>query len=139
MTEAEILTIRGDLVQLVISIVSVSFGMISAYIAGLWLFLKDAPIALRLVTFGLLSCGLAFMGTITWGIYELMLGTDRAWQKLATKQTEIPHFGDQRPDFLKGHSLYEASSALGALAFILIYLALIYFTFFFRWTNTEKK
>jgi hypothetical protein len=40
MTEAEILPIRNDLTGLVVSAVSVSFGMISAYIAGLWLFLR---------------------------------------------------------------------------------------------------
>ena len=38
MSEAEILSIRNDLTAIVISVVSVSFGMISAYIAGLWLF-----------------------------------------------------------------------------------------------------
>lgn len=67
MSEAEILSIRNDLTELIISVVSVSFGMISAYIVGLWLFLKDAPLGLRLLAFLLLSFGLAFMGGMTGG------------------------------------------------------------------------
>ncbi len=48
MTEADILSLRSDLTGLVISVVSVSFGMISAYIVGLWLVLKRTPLFLRL-------------------------------------------------------------------------------------------
>ncbi|MEQ1718192.1 MAG: hypothetical protein ABL907_19800, partial [Hyphomicrobium sp.] len=61
MTETDILSIRNDLTQIVISVVSVSFAMISGYIAGLWLFLKNAPLGLRLLSFFMLSIGLAFM------------------------------------------------------------------------------
>ena len=135
MTEAEILVLRGGLTGLVISVVSVSFGMISAYIAGLWLFLKRAPFALRLIAFLLLSAGLAFMGAITWGLHELLLSTDRAWSKLATTATEIPNFGGTRPEYLLGFTIYEASAALGFLAFAGIYLALVYMTFGYRWRS----
>lgn len=135
MTEAEILVLRGGLTGLVISVVSVSFGMISAYIAGLWLFLKRAPFALRLITFLLLTAGLLFMGAITWGLHELLLSTDRAWAKLSTTATEIVNFGGLRPDILQGLSLYEASAALGFIAFGGIYLALAYMTFGYRWRD----
>jgi hypothetical protein len=50
MSEAEILSIRNELTDLVISVVSVSFGMISAYIAGLWLF-GAIYVALAYLTF----------------------------------------------------------------------------------------
>ncbi len=135
MTEAEILIVRGGLTGLVISIVSVSFGMISAYIAGLWLFLKRAPFALRFIAFALLSFGMIFMGAITWGLHALLLGTDRAWSKLSRTATDIPNFGDQRPEYLYGLSLYEASAALGVIAFAAIYLALAYMTFLYRWSD----
>ena len=135
MTEAEILVMRGGLTGLVISVVSVSFGMISAYIAGLWLFLKRSPFALRLITFLLLTAGLAFMGAITWGLHELLLATDRAWAKLPSTATEIANFGGMRPEILQGFTLYEASAALGFLAFAGIYLALAYMTFGYRWQD----
>lgn len=133
LTEAEILVLRGGLTGLVISVVSVSFGMISAYIAGLWLFLKNAPLSLRWIAFFLLTSGLTFMGAITWGLHELLLSTDRAWAKLETTTTEIADFGGSRPPYLAGLSLYEASAGLGFIAFAGIYLALGYMTFVYRW------
>lgn len=136
MSEAEILSIRSELTGLVISVVSVSFGMISAYIAGLWLFLREAPISLRILAFVLLSAGLAFMGAMTWGLNDLLVGTDHAWAKLATRASDIPDFGGRRPEWLYGLTLYEASAAIGAFAFGAIYLALAYLTFVYTWPGT---
>jgi len=136
MTEADILSVRNDVTGLVISVVSVSFGMISAYIAGLWLFLREAPLSLRLLAFALLSCGLAFMGAVTAGLNGLLIGTDHAWAKLTARATDIENFGDVRPPWLYGLSLYEASAALGAVAFGAIYLALAYLTFVYQWPGT---
>lgn len=133
MTEADILTVRNELTGIIISVVSVSFGMISAYIAGLWLFLKNAPFGLRALAFFMLSIGLAFMGALTAGVNDLLMGTETAWQKLPEKVTAIPGFGSVAPDWLYGFTLYEAASALGACAFVGIYLALFYLTFLYRW------
>lgn len=133
MTEADILSLRNELTGLVISVVSVSFGMISAYIAGLWLFLREAPITLRLLAFMLLSCGLAFMGALTCGLNGLLVGTDTAWAKLADHASGITGFGNERPAWLSGLTLYEASAALGALAFGAIYVSLAYLTFVYKW------
>ena len=133
MTETEILTVRNDLTEIVISVVSVSFGMISAYIAGLYLFLNRAPLGLRLLAFFMLSIGLAFMGALTAGVNDLLIGTETAWQKLPEKATAIPGFGSIAPDWLYGFTLYEGAAALGALAFLGIYAALFYLTFLYRW------
>ncbi len=138
MTEAEILSIRNDLTALVVSVVSVSFGMISAYIVGLWLFLKDSPLSLRVIAFLLLSCGLAFMGGLTAGLNGLMMGTEQAWSGLSAPTTGIASFGSDRPAYLLGLSLYEASAALGGVAFGAIYLALFYLTFFYRWPAAPR-
>ncbi len=51
--------------------------MISAYIVGLWLFLKDSPLILRFTARSRPSCGLAFMGGVTAGLNALLLGTER--------------------------------------------------------------
>lgn len=133
MTEAEVLSIRVDLTEIVISIVSVSFGMISAYIVGLWLFLKHSPLSLRTIAFVLLNCGLAFMGALAYGIHELMLGTDRAWSKIGKNAMELTSFGGERPEFLLGFTFYEAVTALGFFAFAAIYFALGFLTFLYRW------
>ncbi len=139
MTEAEIFMMRGDLTDTIISLVSVSFGMISAYIVGLWLVLKDVPVLLRMIGFSLLSCGLLFMGVIGWGIHEMMLGVDRAWTKIGSPSSEIPNFGGERPEYLYGLSLYEAGTGLGFIAFGLIYLALFYLTFLYRWSTPSRQ
>lgn len=137
MTEAEILILRSGLTGLIISIVSVSFGMISAYIAGLWLFVRHAPLGLRLIAFFLLTAGLLFMGAITLGLHELLLSTDKAWATLDNPVSGISDFGGTRPDILLGLSIYEASAALGFAAFIGIYLALAHMTFIYKWQPKE--
>ncbi len=139
MTETDILTVRNDLTQIVISVTSVSFAMISGYLAGLWLFLKDAPLTLRLLAFFVLSVGLAFMGALTAGINDLMLGTERAWTGLASNSIGIKGFGSEAPDWLYGFTLYEAATLLGAIAFGAIYLALFYLTFFYRWPKGAER
>ena len=138
MTEAEILAVRIGLTGLIISIVSVSFGMISAYVAGLWLFLKTAPLSLRALAFGLLSIGLDFMGFLSWGMHELMLGTDRSWGKLVKPTTEVVTFGGERPEWLQGLTLYQAGALLGFSAFAALYIALGYLTFFYRWEEERE-
>ncbi|WP_414462867.1 hypothetical protein RLW55_14360 [Hyphomicrobium sp. B1] len=136
MSEAEILSIRNELTGIVVSVFSVSFGMISAYIAGLWLFLREAPISLRLLAFTMLTFGLAFMGALTWGLNDLLVGTERAWSKLATHASEITGFGNAQPPWLHGLTLYEAAVLLGGVAFGAIYVSLAYLTFIYKWPGT---
>jgi hypothetical protein len=132
MTEADILSVRNELTDIVVSVVSVSFAMVSAYIVGLWLFLKSAPFILRALSFVVFSFGLAFMGALTVGIHELLLGTERAWSKLGKTATEIPGFGSATIAPL-GMTQYEAAACLGALAFVAIYAGLFFLTFVYRW------
>lgn len=135
MSEADILQTRNDVTGILVSVVSVSFAMISAYIVALWAFLKTAPLALRLVAFTLLSCGLAFLGGVALGLHHLLLGTERAWQKLGENSMGLSGFGDLRPQWAFGLSLYEVSAIIGAAAFGLIYLALMVLTFLYSWRD----
>lgn len=77
MREAEILSIRNDLTGRIVSVVSVSFGTISAHIAGLWLFLREAPVSVRLPAFFLLACTLyeaaAILGSLASGAIYVSL------------------------------------------------------------------
>jgi membrane protease YdiL (CAAX protease family) len=138
-TEAEILSVRNEVTAIVVSVAGFSFTMISAYIAALWLFLSQAPLALRALAFLLLSAGLAFMGVMTAGLNGLLLGTETAWRKLAKPATELTGFGNASPDYLMGFTLYEAAAVLGAIAFGAIYLALFYLTFFYRWPDASAQ
>ncbi|MBR2534787.1 MAG: hypothetical protein IKE66_01820 [Hyphomicrobium sp.] len=139
MTEAEILGVRNDVTAIVVSVTGFSFTMISAYIAALWFFLKDAPFALRALSFVLLTCGLAFMGAMSAGLNGLLLATETAWSKLGKTATELPGFGSERPDFLAGFTMYEAVAFLGTSVFVLIYIALFYLTFVYDWGDGMRR
>ena len=130
---------RNEVTAIVVSVASFSFAMISAYIAALWLFLKDAPLTLRSLAFLLLTSGLAFMGVMTAGLNGLLLGTETAWSKLSKTATGLPGFGNARPDYLSGFTLYEAAALLGTIAFSAIYLALFYLTFFYTWPDGHRR
>ena len=139
MTEAEILAVRNDATAIVVSVASFSFAMISAYVAALWLFLKDAPFVLRSLAFLLLSCGLAFMGAMTTGLNGLLLATETAWSKLQNPATGLPGFGNASPAYLFGYTMYEAAALLGFTAFAAIYFALFFLTFFYRWERDPRR
>ena len=137
MTEAEILTFRNDVTALVIAVFSLGFSMVSAYIAGLWLFLKGAGYPLRLVAFALLSAGLAFAGVMAFGLNELLMGSERSWAKLPSNSIGIPGFGSERPALLFGLSYYEVAAGMGVLVFGAIYIALFALTFLYRWPSAD--
>jgi hypothetical protein len=138
MSEAEILSVRNEVTGLVLTVFSVSFSMITAYLVALWLFLRHAPGALRLLAFLLLTAGLGFLGAMSIGLNDILAGTERAWGTLARTVTGIPGFGSERPEWLGGFSMYEAAAALGALAFLAIYAALAYLTFLYRWPSSPE-
>jgi hypothetical protein len=137
MTESEILQFRNEVTALVVSVFTLGFSLCSAYIAGLWFFLKGAGLPLRAVAFALLSAGLAFAGIMAFGLNELLLGSERAWAKLAGNSVGIAGFGSERPAFLLGLSLYEVTALIGGLVFAAIYLALFVLTFLYRWPRAE--
>jgi hypothetical protein len=68
--------------QVVISLFSMFFAMISAYIAGLYFFLNRAPVALRLLAFALLSVGLVFLGAAAAIQQWLQESLSVAWTKV---------------------------------------------------------
>lgn len=139
MTEAEVLSVRNEVTAIVVSVAGFSFTMISAYIAALWFFLKDAPLALRSLAFVMLTCGLSFMGAMSAGLNDLLLATETAWAKLGNTATGLPGFGNERPDFLAGFTMYEAAAGLGTIVFVLIYLALFYLTFIYNWGDGLRR
>ncbi len=57
----------------------------------------------------------------------------RAWAKLGRTMIDLDSFGGERPSFLMGFTIYEASALLGAAAFTALYLALAFLTFLYSW------
>ena len=140
MSEAEMMQGMFSSIQVVISLFSTFFAIISAYIAGLFFFLNRAPVALKLLAFFLLSVGLVFLGGAAITQQRLQVGLLAAWGRVSTPAVAI---GDvlRNPFAISlpaGWSIYELGLIVGWLTALFVYLALGYMTFFYRWKSESK-
>ena len=135
MSEAEIMQGMLSSIQVVISIFSTLFALISAYIAGLYFFLRRAPLPLKLLAFFLLSIGLLFLGSAAITQQRLQVGLLAAWAKLATPAIAVDGvLRSPLPVPLpSGWTIYDAGLTVGWLTALCVYLALAYMTFIYRW------
>jgi len=138
MSEAEVMQGMFSSIQVVISLFSTFFAMISAYIAGLYFFLNRAPVALKLLAFFLLSTGLVFLGGAAITQQRLQAGLLAAWAKLPSPAIAVDAvLRNPFPASLPpGWSLYDVGVNVGWLTGLCVYLALGYMTFFYRWKTT---
>jgi drug/metabolite transporter (DMT)-like permease len=135
MSEAEVMQGVFSSIQVVISLFSTFFAMISAYIAGLYFFLNRAPVALKLLAFFLLSVGLAFLAGAAITQQRLQVGLLAAWAKLSSPAIAVDAvLRNPFPAALpQGWSLYDVGVNIGWLTGLAVYLALGYMTFLYRW------
>jgi len=135
MSEAEVMQGVFSSIQVVISLFSTFFAMISAYIAGLYFFLNRAPVALKLLAFFLLSIGLIFLGGAAVTQQRLQVGLLAAWGKLSSPTIAVDLvLRNPIPNSLpSGWSLYDVGVNVGWLTSLCVYLALGYMTFLYRW------
>jgi hypothetical protein len=141
-SEAEIMQGLLSSIQVVISVFSMFFAMISTYIAALYFFLHRAPAALKVLAFLLLTVGLFFLGFTATTQQRLQESLFAAWDKLPA--ATIPVDGLRNPLPVQawlpaGWSLQDAGVALGWVTTTSVYLALAFLTFFFRWENGARE
>lgn len=136
MTEAEILQGLFSAIGSVITIFSLLFTMVSAYLAALYLFLGHAPLLLRLVAFALLSFGLVFLGGSVAVIQTMQNGLFAAWAKLPSPAFDLRELRNPLPIELGNmvpFSQQQIGVGIGWASATLVYLALAYLTFAYRW------
>jgi hypothetical protein len=135
MSEAEVMQGVFSSIQVVISLFSTFFAMISAYIAGLYFFLNRAPVALKLLAFFLLSVGLLFLGGAAISQQRLQVGLLAAWARVSSPAIAVDAvLRNPFPVALPpGWSLYDVGVSVGWLTALFVYLALGYMTFLYRW------
>jgi hypothetical protein len=137
MTEAEILEAAIQGAQAALALFSVFLSIVSGYIVALYLFLSKAPFLLRFITFGLLSMALLALAALALNLQYLGEGMHIAWQGLSHKTTGMETLGPPlivRSLFLDGREIASlASWLLGGI----VYLALAYATFLYRWPTTR--
>ena len=89
MSEAEVMQGVFSSIQVVISLFSTFFAMVSAYIAGLYFFLNRAPVALKLLAYFLLSVGLLFLAGAAISQQRLQVGLLAAWAEVSSPAVSI--------------------------------------------------
>lgn len=137
MTEAEILESAIQGAQAALALFSVFLSIVSGYIVALYLFLSRAPYLLRFMVFGLLSLALLALAALALNLQYLGEGMHTAWQAVPQKTSGMETLGPPlivRSLFLDGREMASlASWALGGI----VYLALFYATFLYRWPHTR--
>jgi hypothetical protein len=138
MTEAEILSNAIQAAQATAAIFSLFLTIVSAYIAALYFFLNRAP-CLRTMAFLLVSIAFVALGALALNMQYLGEGLHTAWLKLPQKATGMEVLGPPivvRSLFLDGReATYWAAWALGGV----VYLALTYLTFMYRWPQRAPQ
>jgi hypothetical protein len=133
MSEAEMMQGVLSSIQVVISLFSTLFALISAYIAGLYFFLRRAPLPLKLLAFLLLSIGLIFLGGAAITQQRLQVGLLTAWGKLPTPVIAGVLRNPIAVALPRGWTFYDVGATVGWLTAVCVYLALAYMTFVYRW------
>jgi hypothetical protein len=139
MTESEILGSAIQAAQATAALFSLFFAIVSAYVVGLYLFLHSAPFGLRFLAFALLSMSFAVIGALALNMQYLGEGMHSAWIKLPQKSSGMELLGPPiivRSLFLDGR----VAAAWAAWLFGgLVYVALAYLTFAYRWPQQRLK
>lgn len=151
MTEAQIFELSFAANEAVAQLFSIFFGIVSAYIAGLYFFLRSAPLFIKIIAFALLTSGFMFLGASMSGIEARILGLIKAWEILGETATGIRHF-DNPILPLPIHDLLQLAGVtlphvdgsrisiyMGWGSAMLVYLALFYATFVYRWKDERMK
>ena len=145
MTEAQILELSFAANEAVAQLFSIFFGIVSAYIAGLYFFLRSAPLLIKLIAFTLLTCGFLFLGASMAGIEARIIGLINAWEILDETATGIRHFNNPILPLpvldlaaligvkLPLHDGSRVAIYMGWASAMLVYLALFHATFIYRW------
>ncbi len=139
MSETEILQIAVSLAETLLSVFSVFFAIVSAYVVALYLFLHQAPLLLRLLAFLLLTMAFTVIAAMGWHMQYLSDGIHVAWTGLPDKATGMNSLGPpliSRTLLVDGRvfTAWTAWSLYGIVYFLLAYL-----TFIYRWPHSAPS
>ena len=133
MTEGEILQSLFASSAMVASHFSTFLAIVFAYVAGLYFFLNQAPVVLKLLGYALLSIGLAFVGAASLVQQHLQEELFAAWAKLPNPAVSLEVLRNPVTQLPLGLSFYEIGIAIAWVAALGMYLGLAYMTFVYRW------
>lgn len=135
MTEAELSEQLMYVIELVLISISLSFTFISAYLVGLYWFLKNHGVALKTFAFGILTLCLFSMAFLGFGIYRHFEGINLALLELKDRD-ELSALGRMATEQIALGMGINISAGL-TFIFALIYCCLFYITFFYTWGEKQ--
>lgn len=135
MSESELLQITVSVAGTLLSVFSVFFGIVSAYVVALYLFLHQAPLPLRLLAFFLLTMAFVVIAAMGWHMQYLSEGIHVAWTALKTKATGMSSLGPPTiaRTLLVDGRVFTAWTAWSLYG--IVYVLLAYLTFIYRWPH----
>ena len=135
MTESELLQVSLSAAGTLLSIFSLFFGFISAYVVALYLFLHRAPLALKFLAFLLVTLAFIFIAAMGWNLQYIGEGIHHAWAGLDHRATGLANLGPPlivRTIFIDSHELTGwVAWGMGGI----LYVLLGYLTFVYRWPH----
>lgn len=130
---AELTQGRIDALTFILSLFSVFFTIVSAYIAALYFFLGVAPFPLRALAFFVLSVSFLFLGAMSFTVSDIIEVLITDWDKveipLNSQQTVRGWMAQLGGSF----EFYYFGALLGWGVAFIVYLVLAYLTFGYRW------
>ncbi len=134
MDAADLYGLLTESLDAILSIVTIYFSVVSAYIAALHYFLRAAPVLLKLAAFAVLSGALAFLGLIIISVERLtasvVMGLEQSDPLPAAAALPV-YLGIDLQD--AAPAIYVTAVAAGWILAFMLYAALFYLTFLHRW------
>jgi hypothetical protein len=139
MTESELLQTTMDAVETALSVFSLFFTIVSAYLVALYWFLHNSPMVMKLLAFIVLSAAFVFIAAVGWNLQYFGHGLSHSWDLLQQKTTGMQTLGPPfvvRSVFLDGR---EIMAWIGWGLGTTVYVLLGYLTFIYRWPHNARS
>jgi len=133
MTEAELTSQILTMTELFFTGISVVFSVVSAYIVGLYWFLRKAGWLMKLIGFSFFSLVIALLVVAGFGATRHAHGLNLALVDLGEK-VNLSSLGSMAIE-QTAQGVYNLTASGLALMSLLIYFGLAYLTFFYKWSD----
>jgi hypothetical protein len=134
MTEADVLPLLVEFMHVLLAGITIYFSIVSAYIAGLYVFLARAHIVLKLVAFLFFSLIFFFLMQFNYGAGLFQRGLVDTLAELQQSGVELSVAGQTALDSARA-GLNQKVRTVMWLGSAATYIALFYLTFFHRWNQ----
>ena len=131
MSEADLTEQLLTISELVLLMASVSFTMISAYIVGLYWFIRQSSVLMKVIAFSIFTLTLLPLVIIGFGLYRHNEGVSRALVDLNQTEALSPLGAMAIEEIALG--VGDSVAAGLVIVGLLIYLGMFYITFFHKW------